>query len=68
MESFDELLAESEEIPEGRGCGSSAVIMVEIHLKETVLSHLEHIHPLTYWKEKKPSWPCLAGLICKQYY
>ena len=39
--------------------------MVEMYLKEPVLSHIEHIHPLTYWKEKKPLWPCLADLACK---
>ena len=36
--------------------------MVEMYLKEPVLSHIEHIHPLIYWKEKKP---CLADLACK---
>lgn len=62
---FDEMLAESEENSEGRSCGNSAEIMVEMYLKEPVLSYLEHIHPLTYWKEKKPLWPCLADLACK---
>ena len=38
--------------------------MVEMYLKEPVLSYIEHIHPLT-WKEKKPLWPCLADLACK---
>ena len=59
------MLAESEEIFEGRGCGNSAEVMVEMYLKEAVLSHLEHIHPLTYWKKKKLLRPCLAGLTCK---
>ena len=36
-----------------------------MYLKEPVLSHVEHIHPLTYWKEKKPLWPCLVDLACK---
>ena len=53
---------QSEGISEG---GNSTEIMVEMYLKEPLLSHLEHIHPLTYWKEKKPLWPCLADLACK---
>ena len=36
-----------------------------MYLKGPLLSHLEHIHPLTYWKEKKPLWFCLADLACK---
>ena len=62
---FDELLAENEQNSEGHSCENSAEIMVEMYLKEPVLSHIEHIHPLTYWKEKKPLWPCLADLACK---
>ena len=59
---FDEMLAESEENSVGHSCENSAEIMVEMYLKEPVLSHVEHIHPLTYWKEKKPLWPCLVDL------
>ena len=62
---FDEMLAESEGVSEGYGSGNSTEIMVEMYLKEPLLSHLEHTHPLTYWKEKKPLWPCLADLACK---
>ena len=62
---FDELLAEKEANSVGHGCKNSAEIMVEMYLKKPVLSHIEHIHPLTYWKEKKPLWPCLADLACK---
>ena len=62
---FDEMLAESEENFVGHSCENSAEIMVEMYLKEPVLSHVEHIHPLTYWKEKKPLWPCLVDLACK---
>ena len=36
-----------------------------MYLNVPLLSHLEHIHPLTYWKEKKPLWPCLAGMAHK---
>ena len=62
---FDEMLAESEGVSEEHDSGNSTEIMVEMYLKEPLLSHLEHIHPLTYWKEKKPLWPCLADLACK---
>ena len=62
---FDEMLAESEGVSEGYGSGNSTEIMVEMYLKEPLLSHLEHTHPLTYWKEKKPLWPCLADVACK---
>ena len=39
--------------------------MVEMYFKEPVLFHIKRIHPLTYCKEKKPLWPCLADLACK---
>ena len=38
-----------------------------MYLKEPFLSHVEHFHPLTYWKEKKPLWPCLVDLACKYF-
>ena len=62
---FDEMLAESEENSVAHSCENSAEIMVEMYLKEPVLSHVEHIHSLTYWKEKKPLWSCLVDLACK---
>ena len=62
---FDEMLAESEENSVAHSCENSAEIMVEMYLKEPVLSHVEDIHPLTYWKEKKQLWPCLVDLACK---
>ena len=40
------MLVESEENSVGHGCENSAKIMVEMYLKEPVLSHVEHIHPL----------------------
>ena len=40
-----------------------------MNLKETLLSHSEHIHPLAtefeYWQSKKAIWPCLAHLASK---
>ena len=42
---FDELLAESVENSVGHSCENSAEIMVEMYLKEPVLSYVEHIHP-----------------------
>ena len=62
---FDEMMAESEGNSERHDYGNSTEIMVEMYLKEPLLSHLEHIHPMTYWKEKQPLWPCLADLACK---
>ena len=63
---FDKLLAENEENSEGHGYKNSAEIMVEMYLKEPVLSHIEHNHLiLMYWEEKKSLWPCLADLACK---
>ena len=62
---FDEMLAESEENSVGHSCENSAEIMVEMYLKEPVLSRVEQIHPLTHWKEKKPLCPCLVYLACK---
>ena len=62
---FDEMFAESKGVSEGHDSGNSTEIMVEMYLKEPLLSHLDHIHPLTYWKEKKPLWPCLVDLACK---
>ena len=58
-------MAESEGNSESHDYGNSTEIMVEMYLKEPLISHLEYIHPLTYWKEKQPLWPCLADLACK---
>ena len=59
------MLAESELNLERYDYGNSTEIVVEMCLKEPLLLHLEHIHPLTYWKEKQPLWPGLADLACK---
>ena len=36
-----------------------------MYLKEPVLSHSEHIHPLEYWQLKNTIWPSLADLASK---
>ena len=36
--------------------------MVQMYLKEPVLSHVEHIHPL---EKEETMWPCLVDLACK---
>ena len=38
---------------------------MEIYLKQPVLSHSQHIHPLEYWQSKKAIWPILAHLASK---
>ena len=58
-------MAESEGNSERHDYGNSTEIMVEMCLNKPLLSHLEHIHSLTCWKEKQPLWPCLADLACK---
>ena len=62
---FDELIAESENSDGSGNCGNEAEVVVEMYLKELVLSHSEHVHPLEYWQSKKAIWPCLSHLACK---
>ena len=52
---FDEMLADSENGNEGN----------KMFLKQPVLPYSKHTHPLEYWKQKNPLWPCLAYLACK---
>ena len=62
---FDELIAESENNDGSGNCGNEAEVVVEMYLKEPVLSHSKHIHPLEYWQSKKAIWPSLAHLASK---
>ena len=66
---FDELIAESENNDCSGNFGNEAEVVVEMYLKETLLSHSEHIHPLAteleYWQSNKAIWPCLAHLASK---
>ena len=62
---FDELIADSANGDGEDDCGTEAEVMVEMYLKEPVVSHSEHVHPLEYWQSKKTVWPCLAHLDCK---
>ena len=55
---FDEMLVESEENSVRHGCENSAKIMIQMYLKEPVLSHVEHIHPL---EKEEAMWPCRHG-------
>ena len=61
---FDELIADSANGDGEDDCGTEADVMAEMYLKEPVVSHSEHVHPLEYWLSKKTVWPCLAHLTC----
>ena len=66
---FDKLIAESENNDGSGSFGNEAEVVVEMYLKETLLSHSKHIHPLAreleYWQSKKAMWPYLAHLASK---
>ena len=57
--------AESENNDGNGNCGNEAEVVVEMYLKEPVLSHSEHIHSLEYWQSKKAIWPSLPHLASK---
>ena len=62
---FDKLTVKSENNNGSGNGGNEAEVVVEMYLKEPVLSHSEHIHPLEYWQSKNAIWPCLVHLPSK---